>query len=118
MQRFRQTPPPPEAVNQLLDDLDRILTEQAAAPAPPPPAAEAAPTPEPAGSDEPAESDEAAPKAAGEALPDESAIASDPMAALRELSGGGPVQAGAGNIDRLALALSDEHPRTVALVLG
>ena len=53
----------------------------------------------------------------GEPLPDESAIKSDPMAALRQMAGGGPTSAAA-NVDRLALALQDEHSRTVALVLA
>jgi flagellar motor switch protein FliG len=52
-------------------------------------------------------------------LPDETTIESDPLAALRQMAGGGPpAAAAAANVDRLALALQDEHPRTVALVLN
>jgi flagellar motor switch protein FliG len=119
MQQFRDTPPPAETANEILDDLDRLLREQAAAPAAPSPgappqgqAAAPAPTDEAYGQEAEAE----APGKAGESVPDESASERDPLSALRELSGAGPASA-AGNMDRLALALADEHPRTVALVL-
>jgi flagellar motor switch protein FliG len=117
MQHFRQEPPQPGVVDKILDDLDRILREQLA-PAPPPPPPEEAATEQPAAAEgeAPAEAPAEATKEAGEPLPDEAAIESDPMSALREMSGASPGQAAA-NIDRLALALGDEHPRTVALVL-
>ncbi len=105
VQHFREAPPPAEAVNQILDDLDRLLREQAA-PAAQSELPEATAAPE--GGEEAAETTkkEEAP------VPDEAAIDSDPLTALRALSGAGPA-----NADRLALALSDEHPRTVALIL-
>jgi flagellar motor switch protein FliG len=119
MQHFRQTPPPSDAVNQILDDLDRLLREQAGVAAGPAPAAEPQAPPAaaaPEGGDEARPQEEPAAKEAAESLPDEEAIAADPLSALREMTGAEPANA-AGNLDRLALALSDEHPRTVALVL-
>jgi flagellar motor switch protein FliG len=115
MQHFRDAPPPAEAVNQILDDLDRLLREGAGAPpAVSPETPQAATSPE-GGEAAPAEG--AAPVTkAGESLPEAAAVESDPLSALREMTGAGPANA-AGNLDRLALALSDEHPRTVALVL-
>jgi len=120
MQRFQQAPPPPEVVDQLLNDLDRILREQAS-PAPPPPEppsadAEAPADAEPEGEEQAPPAEAPKPKHAGDPLPDETAIESDPLAALREMSGAGPAH-GTANVDRLASALSDEHPRTGALVL-
>jgi flagellar motor switch protein FliG len=121
MQRFRQEPPPPEVVDQLLNDLEQILREQNLPAVEQPPAGEQAPEAGASPPDEaPAvaqESDEEGQPAqtappTGEALPDEAAVASDPLAALREMSGA------AAGVDRLALSLSDEHPRTIALVLS
>jgi len=117
MERFRQTPPPAEVIDKLLDDLDLILREQLTpGVAPQPQPAETAGHAETlAEQDVAAKAEESAPTTAAEpkraesSLPDEAAVQSDPLAALREVAGA--------NVDRLALALSDEHPRTVALVL-
>ena len=118
MQHFRETPPPAEAVNQILDDLDRLLHDQLAGITR---AALAC-----AGRQRqrrPAPGGEAA-KAAGPGTRRSRGIrlarrsrhrAADPLAALRVICAG--TGTAAGNVDRLALALSDEHPRTVALVL-
>jgi flagellar motor switch protein FliG len=114
MQHFRQAPPPPGVVEQVLNDLDQILREQIGSATEPRPA-EGAAAPAPEGA-EPTPS-AAKPAETGESLPDEAQIESDPLAALRAMTGGPPGQT-AGNDDRLALALSDEHPRTVALVLS
>jgi flagellar motor switch protein FliG len=118
MQHFRHSPPPPEVVDQVLNDLDQILREQMSPAAEPPPAGGAA---APAGEAAPEAAEPAPPAAkpagAGDVLPDEAAIDSDPLAALRAMTGAAPGQVAA-NEDRLALALSDEHPRTVALVLA
>ncbi len=122
MQRFRQAPPSPEVYEQILTDLDHLLREQVNGSHQPPaiPGLSAngtAAVPAPTG-----EASQAAASANGTAhapeLPDEAASAADPLAALRALSGTGPAATAAGNVDRLALALSDEHPRTVALVLA
>jgi flagellar motor switch protein FliG len=115
MQRFRQAPPPAEVVEQVLNDLDQILREQIGPAAEPRPAAVAAGAASP-GAPQPGQLAAKAAEA-GDVLPDEAAVESDPLAALRAMTGAGPGQA-AGNVDRLALALSDEHPRTVALVLA
>jgi flagellar motor switch protein FliG len=127
MERFRQEPPPPEVVDELWSDLEQILHEQNI-PAPEQPPAEEPPPAEGAAPSEEAPAEAAAggeegqpPKRTrqpGDPLPDESEIEADPLAALRDMSAAGAEQAAATNLDRLALALSDEHPRTVALVLG
>ncbi|HEX5272997.1 MAG TPA: FliG C-terminal domain-containing protein [Gemmataceae bacterium] len=119
MQHFREAPPPADVVNQILDDLDRLIREQADLAAAPAPAAapEGSEAAAPPAEGEEAPAGGAAPaRKPGEPLPDEAVIESDPLSALREMSGAGPANAAA-NVDRLALALADEHPRMVALVL-
>ena len=139
MDRLQQEPPAPEVVDQLLEELERLLgdspvvtpqtiaqvesTGQPEGVAPSEPAAAPEEKPDekvPAGEGEVATTQtppsSSPPVKPGEPLPDESAIESDPMAALRQMAGGGPTSAAA-NVDRLALALQDEHSRTVALVL-
>jgi flagellar motor switch protein FliG len=99
MQRLRQSPPPAELVNQILDDLDQILRGQA----------QTAPAATAVVPESPAEPTDR--------LPDEASIEADPLSALRAMTGAGPEHTPR-NEERLALALGDEHPRTVALVLS
>jgi flagellar motor switch protein FliG len=127
MERFRQAPPPPEVVNQILDHLDALLglaPGEAPVPAAQPAeggeaGAEAAPAAEGEAALE-AAAEEAKrpkpPKKPGDTLPDDESVASDPLWALREMCGADEHPA-TPNLDRLSLALSDEHPRTVALIL-
>jgi flagellar motor switch protein FliG len=110
MQRLRQTPPPPELIEQILNDLDQILLGQRA---PAPSAANGAPA---AAAQEATERPASAEDAADQ-MPDDEAIEADPLAALRAMTGAGPEHT-PGNEERLALALGDEHPRTAALVLA
>jgi flagellar motor switch protein FliG len=109
MQRLRQSPPPPELVEQLLDDLDQILRGQAQTA---PGATGSAPANDSSGAAAPE-----SPAEPSDRLPDESSIEADPLAALRAMTGAGPERTPR-NEERLSLALSDEHPRTVALVLS
>jgi len=130
MQRFQRAPPPPEVYAQILTDLDHLLREQSTGPHDAPVAATpgvngAVAAPGPAGEEAKPAARVANGTASAAELPDEAAIATDPLAALRAMSGSGPAQApgngathATGNLERLALALSDEHPRTVALVLA
>lgn len=130
MQRLQSAPPSDAAVEAILRELDELLSGQATAPeaAPEEGTAEAPGTVGEATASGPAatsgtEGTPAAPPAApargpdGEPLPDDAAIESDPLSALRQMAGGGQ-SAAAANVDKLALALTDEHPRTVALVLN
>ncbi len=135
MIRFQQSPPPADALDSILRQIERQIEDERSTapratqdmpevlPASPGSTATAAAGTEPAAAPEtttptPDGSTATAPaRASGDAFPESDTIAADPLSALREMSGGGPTHA-AGNFDRLALALSDEHPRTVALVLN
>jgi flagellar motor switch protein FliG len=93
LQRIEQTPPAPEAMNQVLDDFDRLLEE--------------------IGGDSPANPDRTSPpttpsRPASGAAPEPTKVAdpTNPLAGLEDLP-----------LDRLATALKNEHPRTVAVVL-
>jgi flagellar motor switch protein FliG len=139
MIRFQQSPPPADAIDSILRQIERQIEQEerntatmrqsaatedmpAVLPASPggapttpgtePTATQETTTASPGGSGATGSA-----QASGDALPDSSAVAADPLSALRAMSGAGPTHAAA-NVDRLALALTDEHPRTVALVLN
>ncbi len=128
MQRLQESPQNAGAVDDILRELDQLLTGEAAAAVDTggSAAATSAMTPGeatpggPGAGEVPGGETRTSPVARGpdgEPLPDDAAIESDPLSALRQMAGGGQSAASA-NVDKLAQALTDEHPRTIAIVLN